>query len=267
MITRISTLVVLCSMVIWGQTAQFPGAIATDQNLFVGYQPTFPPISLTIAMAEGDSSFSVNSCGSIGNNSLVQIEQEEIAVVSCASGVVTVASSPINGRGYDGTVAASHVPGNFVLLVWEPWMHNSLRVEVKAIEAALGTNLSGLTTTVNGISCAAGSSCSPVGAPSSIVSPPEPGTVTFNGSNGASVASFKITLTGNVTSSSWVGGTAGQIVIVEICQDSTGSRTFVFPTNFKGAFTIGATASKCNTQPFFFDGINLYAMSAGVTNE
>jgi hypothetical protein len=84
---------------------------------------------------------------------------------------------------------------------------------------------------------------------------------------GSGVNTFEITLTGNVTSSSVSGATAGQIANFIVCQDGTGSRTFTWPSSFHGAFTIGSTASKCNAQSFAYDGSNYYAISAGVTNQ
>ena len=59
---------------------------------------------------------------------------------------------------------------------------------------------------------------------------------------------------------------AGEEIDFLICQDSTGSRTFVWPTNVKGGMTIGSTASKCSAQAFAFDGSSAYATSPGVTN-
>jgi len=76
----------------------------------------------------------------------------------------------------------------------------------------------------------------------------------------------KITLTGNVTSSTLSNASAGQSLDFIICQDATGSRTFVWPTNVKGGMTIGSTLSTCSAQNFIFDGTNAYALSAGVTN-
>jgi len=76
----------------------------------------------------------------------------------------------------------------------------------------------------------------------------------------------KITLTDNVTSSTLSNATAGQTINFIICQDATGGRTFVWPTNVLGGMTIGATLSKCSAQNFIFDGTNAYALSAGVTN-
>ena len=76
----------------------------------------------------------------------------------------------------------------------------------------------------------------------------------------------KITLTDNVTSSTLSNATAGETVNFIICQDATGSRTFVWPANVLGGMAIGSTLSKCSAQNFIFDGTNAYALSAGVTN-
>jgi hypothetical protein len=76
----------------------------------------------------------------------------------------------------------------------------------------------------------------------------------------------KITLTNNVTSSTVSNASAGQTINFLICQDGTGSRTFVWPTNVKGGVTIGSTLSTCNAQNFIFDGTNAYALSSGVIN-
>ncbi|MBZ5544393.1 MAG: hypothetical protein LAO07_12040 [Acidobacteriia bacterium] len=76
----------------------------------------------------------------------------------------------------------------------------------------------------------------------------------------------KIALTGNVTSSTLANATAGEQIHFLICQDVTGNRTFVWPSNVKGGMTIGATASKCSAQSFIFDGTNAYALSSGSTN-
>jgi hypothetical protein len=84
---------------------------------------------------------------------------------------------------------------------------------------------------------------------------------------GAGANTFKITLTGNVTSSTVASSSAGQPATWVICQDGTGSRTFAWPANFFGAITIGTTASKCNTQSFTTDGTNFYASSLGVINQ
>jgi hypothetical protein len=76
----------------------------------------------------------------------------------------------------------------------------------------------------------------------------------------------KITLTANVTSSTLSNASTGQAISFIICQDATGGRTFVWPTNVLGGMAIGSTASKCSAQNFIFDGTNAYALSAGVSN-
>jgi hypothetical protein len=77
----------------------------------------------------------------------------------------------------------------------------------------------------------------------------------------------KITLTANVTSSTATNLTSGQRTEFLICQDSAGSRTFVWPTNVKGGMTVGPTLSTCSAQAFLSDGTNLYALAAGVANQ
>jgi hypothetical protein len=77
----------------------------------------------------------------------------------------------------------------------------------------------------------------------------------------------KITLTGNVTSSTLSNASAGQWLYFLICQDSTGARTFAWPANVKGGMTIGSAASTCSAQSFVFDGTNAYAVSPGVSDQ
>lgn len=66
--------------------------------------------------------------------------------------------------------------------------------------------------------------------------------------------SWAITLTGNVTGSTLASSAAGQYLAFKICQDSTGSRTFAWPTGFSAATSIFPTASTCTEQAFFWDG-------------
>jgi hypothetical protein len=76
----------------------------------------------------------------------------------------------------------------------------------------------------------------------------------------------KITLTGNVTSSTLSNAMAGEMINFVVCQDATGSRTLVWPSNIKGAMTIGSAPSTCNVQSFVFDGTNAYALGPGSTS-
>lgn len=76
---------------------------------------------------------------------------------------------------------------------------------------------------------------------------------------------FKITLTGNVTSSSVTNPTNGQLITFEIIQDGTGSRTFAWPANFKGASVIAPDATLVSVQSFRYDGTNWRAIDTGIT--
>jgi hypothetical protein len=76
----------------------------------------------------------------------------------------------------------------------------------------------------------------------------------------ASTAStFKLTLTGNVTSSTLTNAVAGEPLAFEICQDSTGGRTFVPPANVQGWVTIPSAANACVLETFIHDGTNAVA--------
>lgn len=98
---------------------------------------------------------------------------------------------------------------------------------------------------------------------------PAPQTVAFSATPAFDYNSsnaFFITLTGNVTSSTFVNGVAGQMFLLKIIQDGTGAHTFVYPTNVKGGMTVSPTANSINTQLFFFDGTNAYAIAPGTVN-
>lgn len=77
----------------------------------------------------------------------------------------------------------------------------------------------------------------------------------------------RITLAGNITSSTLVNASAGEFLYFIICQDAAGSRTFIWPANVKGGMTIGTTAGTCSAQAFVFDGNNAYALTPGVANQ
>lgn len=77
---------------------------------------------------------------------------------------------------------------------------------------------------------------------------------------------FKMTLTGNVTSSTLSGAAAGQLIVKEICQDATGSRTYVHPANVINGMTIGSGASSCSSQLYFWDGTYAQALTPGMVS-
>lgn len=72
--------------------------------------------------------------------------------------------------------------------------------------------------------------------------------------NAATGGAFKITLTGNVTSSTFANGTQGpSIVAFRIVQDGTGGRTFVWPANVRNAGTPNPAANARSVQLFALD--------------
>lgn len=68
--------------------------------------------------------------------------------------------------------------------------------------------------------------------------------------------SWKMTLTGNVTSSTLIGPEAGHTYTWEICQDGVGGRTFVWPSQLVSPISISGTINACTTEIFYYDGTN-----------
>lgn len=96
-------------------------------------------------------------------------------------------------------------------------------------------------------------------------------TVTFSATptftRSSQITEWQITLTGNVTSSTLSGALAADIFIFNICQDATGSRTFVPPTGFGQMATSSSTASACTKQTFYWDGSNAIAVTPGISTD
>jgi len=65
---------------------------------------------------------------------------------------------------------------------------------------------------------------------------------------------FKMTLTGNVTSSTFSNAKNGDLLTFILCQDSTGGRSFAWPANIVGGAALNPAANQCTTQNFKHDG-------------
>lgn len=63
---------------------------------------------------------------------------------------------------------------------------------------------------------------------------------------------FNLTLTGNVTSSTFINGVSG-IFVFRIIQDSSGNHTFTWPTNMRGTGPINMGANARSIQAFAID--------------
>lgn len=133
-IAALALIVVSCVHRAHAQTAVFPGAIATDANLKVGING-FSTL-LTVSANISQTTMTISSCSGLGANMLITIDSEILPVTGCSGTVLVVGS-----RGFDGTNAAAHAAGTTIYAFVDAWHHNALRVEIEAIEAALGVSL------------------------------------------------------------------------------------------------------------------------------
>lgn len=82
-----------------------------------------------------------------------------------------------------------------------------------------------------------------------------------------SYSNFAITLSANVTSSTLTGGVVGQVVTIDVCENATGTWTFIWPTNLLNAPPVSASASSCTGVAAVFNGTNwLTVSSSSVTS-
>lgn len=109
------------------------------------------------------------------------------------------------------------------------------------------------------------SACS-AGGVTSYVTTTHSATPTYTVPAGTNAATtFTEVLTSNVTSSTLTGGlTTGQIIAFRICQDGTGGRTYVRPTNVLNFATPETAASACTAQAGIYDATNVQALGGAV---
>jgi len=117
----------------------YPSNIVTDASLKVAANQV--ATTLTTKVSSLDTLFRVSDTSRLVVDMLLTIDNEIVSVsaIDHASHIVTVV------RGFDGTVPTSHNAGRLLQAFIDAWHHNSLAAEVKAIEAALGPNLSNIT--------------------------------------------------------------------------------------------------------------------------
>jgi hypothetical protein len=78
-------------------------------------------------------------------------------------------------------------------------------------------------------------------------------------------SSFKMTLTGDVTSATLTNAMVGQMLSFVLCQDGVGNHSFVWPSNVKGGMGVGTQPSRCSAQAFVYDGTQAWAL--GMVNQ
>ena len=197
----------------FAQTAVYPSAIAGDSQLRVA--TNLVQSTLTAPISATDTSLTVLAGTGFVPNGLITVDSEVMAVCAVSGTSITVGKSTcpnVDGRAFDGSSATAHAGGAKVGVFVNAWYHNSLSQEVKAIETALGTNLS------NVLSFESQSAhqvlIGPVtGVPTTpsfrVLDPADiPGTLTS--STSGSAASFSGALAGDVT------GTQGATVVSRI---------------------------------------------------
>lgn len=129
----------------FSQTARFPGSIVTDQYLKIAKDRA--QTTLNASLNASATSFTVVSGAKFAANIIVTIDNEQISVCGVSGGTFTVGhtSCPnIDGRGFNGTSAASHASGVLVSAYMTAWNYTSQNAEIKAIETALGVNLANI---------------------------------------------------------------------------------------------------------------------------
>lgn len=119
-------------------TARFPGAIATDNDLFVADNTNNAAPTLTLPIGTSDTTLNVTTTNNFTMPTIISVENEFIAVCSKTATTFTVCAS---GRGFNGTAAASHGSGTAFFEYIMAWEYNQVAAEIKAIETALGVNL------------------------------------------------------------------------------------------------------------------------------
>jgi hypothetical protein len=134
MITLRTLVLLALSAVVYGQTASFPGSLATDAQLKVAVNGK--TTTLTSPITAISTIMSVADCTGIGPNVLVTVDQEIMNAASCVGTILV-----INQRGFDNTAAVSHLVATNVTAFVDAWHHNSVAAEVKAIEGSLGVGL------------------------------------------------------------------------------------------------------------------------------
>jgi hypothetical protein len=144
MIARLLIFILLAGMCFGQNTAKFPAATATFQDLAVATDvPNRSVLSagidnatLTVPVTDG-TKFAQYNIITFADNA------EQAMVCSISANTLTLCS-----RGFGGTTAASHGIGIGVLGNVTAWHHNQLAAEVKAIETALGVNLANVASNV-----------------------------------------------------------------------------------------------------------------------
>jgi hypothetical protein len=115
---------------------RYPSSVATDAALKIAANQV--TTTLITRVSSLDTIFRVSGTSRLVVDMLLTIDSEivSVSVIDPAASIITVI------RGFDGTIPASHSAGRTLAAYVVAWHHNALAAEIKAIEQALGPNLS-----------------------------------------------------------------------------------------------------------------------------
>jgi hypothetical protein len=133
---RLIVLLLALASVALCQTAQYPTAIASDQQMAVAKDTSRSTLSsaidsstLTVPVADGTK---------FAEKQIVLCGTEQMQICTISGNTLTICTG---ARGFNGTVAASHSSAAAIIGVISSWYHNVAREEIQAIQTALGASL------------------------------------------------------------------------------------------------------------------------------
>jgi len=236
---RILAILSLAVSSLSAQTAVFPGAVATDSQLFRGVNNF--KTTLVGSITSSATTITVTNAAGIQTPILLTVDNEVIAICAAAGNVLTVGKSScpnLDGRGFDGSTAASHSNGKDISNFVNAWYENSRAKEIEAIEAALGPNLSNI----------AGGG---VQLPNKIFAGPVSG--------GAALATFRSLVSGDlpvITLSGDVTGTTTNTIISSVAASSLTGTIAAARLPLPTGGTVGAVKALTCTTGQFITAIN-----------
>ncbi len=134
---KLLSIILLSATAVFAQTAVFPGAVVTPNQLKVGVNGVATLLNSNANPSQ--TTFVISACARIAANVLITIDSEIMPVTGCQGTTLVVGS-----RGFDGTTPATHIAGAIINANVDAWHHNAVSAEIQAIENALGASLANI---------------------------------------------------------------------------------------------------------------------------
>jgi hypothetical protein len=208
--------------------------------------------------------FTVPVQAAISNGLALQSSTKTTTYTATSTDVVTLCNAA--GAGFSVMLPASPTTNEFHIVVKTDASTNTCTVDANGNYFGTGGHTVPLNGAYSFIAVQWTGIWTPVlGAPRTVATVMHGATPTFTISNYQPIQ--QITLAENETPTISVNGYIGPVTF-HVCQNATGGFSFTWPANVHGATAIGTTLSKCNDQQFMsYDGMALYAVAAGLTNQ